>query len=82
MGNLGEYLIAVGVRVPSEKESAMDSYSWRRRERPDGLKSIVRWVDTKLFGGETWGDASEDNDGEGEDNEGERWEGAAEAKVN
>jgi len=63
--------MAVGVRAPSEFGSAPDSYSWRRRERPEGLSGAVRGV----CGGETWDEALEDKDGE------EEGEGATEAKV-
>ena len=70
MDNLGE-CGAVGVRPPSEGEPGLDSYSWRRSERPEGLNNIVRGVDVPLCGGETWEDAFEDRDGEEEENEGE-----------
>lgn len=82
MGSLGECWTTVGVRAPSEYELAPNSYSWRRSERPDGLNSAVRGVDTPLCGGEAREGASEDNDGVEEENDGEKWEGATEAKVN
>lgn len=82
MGNPGECWMTVGVRAPSEYEVTPNSYSWRRRERPDGLNSAVRGVVTPLRGGEAREGASEENDGEEEENDGERCEGATEAKVN
>jgi hypothetical protein len=82
IGDVDGFWVAVGVRAPSEKEPALNSYSWRRRERPEGLNSIVRGVDAPLRGGETCGDAAEEKDGEDEENEGERLDGATEAKVN